>query len=266
MITVITGASAGIGAAAALDLAQKGHQLVLVGRSADRLGSVAERVAAISGRQPEVVSADFSSFTEVRRAAAEILERHPQVDVLVNNAGVMVPSRQLTPDGHELIIQVNHLSPFLFTNLLLDRVGRVVTTSSMAARTGRIDVSDLSRSRRRWNGWMQYGDSKQANILFTVALAARGVAATCFHPGINRTGFATGTFMMRLFLLPGIAASPEIGAARLTYLATSEAGLRHPGRYFRNSRPARTSRVMSDPVLAESLWKVSAELTELPGS
>ncbi|GAA0969273.1 SDR family oxidoreductase [Acrocarpospora macrocephala] len=263
MITVITGASAGIGAASALDLAKKGHQLVLVGRSRARLTAVAERARSVSDSDPKIVVADYASFDSVRQAADEIKEHCARVDVLANNAGVMTPRRELTSDGHELMIQVNHLSPFLLTNLLLDRVGRVVTTTSRAAYWAKLDISDLSRNGRRWNGWQQYGDSKQANVLFTVALAARGTAATCFHPGVIRTGFAAGTFIMRALTLPGLAEPPESGAARLVHLATAADGVTNSGRYFKKDRPRNVPATMGDLARAEALWAASAEVTGL---
>ncbi|GES23179.1 hypothetical protein Aple_060780 [Acrocarpospora pleiomorpha] len=207
--------------------------------------------------------ADYASFDAVRRAADEIKEHCARIDVLANNAGVMTPRRELTSDGHELMIQVNHLSPFLLTNLLLDRVGRVVTTTSRAAYWAKLDISDLSRNGRRWNGWQQYGDSKQANVLFTVALAARGTAATCFHPGVIRTGFAAGTFMMRALTLPGLAEPPEAGAARLVHLATAADGVTHAGRYFKKDQPRKVPAAMGDLARAEALWTASAEATGL---
>ncbi|WP_157248584.1 SDR family NAD(P)-dependent oxidoreductase [Nonomuraea typhae] len=249
MITVITGASAGIGAAAATQLSRLGHTLVLVGRDAARLEAVAK---GLSGPEPDVLTCDFASLDAVRELAATLRERYNRIDVLVNNAGVMSSRRQVTGDGHELMFQVNHLSPFLLTHSLTDRVDKVVTTSSMAGRTGRLDPADLSRERRSWNGWLQYGDTKQANMLFTVALAARGVHATCFHPGVIRTGFAGDTGLMRFYLaIPGLAKSPETGARTLVRLATTPA---ESGRYYVKARPRRAN---ADPGLAERLWEAS---------
>ncbi|WP_214415526.1 SDR family NAD(P)-dependent oxidoreductase [Sphaerisporangium fuscum] len=268
MITVITGASSGIGAAAAEALARAGHDVVLVGRSRAKLNAVADRIARASGRRPDTATADFASFEEVTRLAADLLDRYPRIDVLANNAGVMSTRKRLTRDGHELMAQVNHLSPFLLTNLLLDRVrrsgGRVITTSSRAARSGRLDPSDLDRSRRRWSAWLQYGDTKQANALFTTALARRGVAATCFHPGVIRTDFAPDSFFMKLLMvLPGTARTPEEGARTLVHLATTGDGAKHPGRFFVDSAPASAPKSMSDPALAAALWDVSLSLTGL---
>ncbi|GAB1819394.1 SDR family NAD(P)-dependent oxidoreductase [Herbidospora sp. RD11066] len=264
MISVITGASSGVGAAAALDLAKKGYQLVLVGRDRDRLESTASRVRSVTDREVSVEIADFARLSDVRDLADRIRGKYAHIDVLANNAGVMVPDRRTTADGHELMIQVNHLSPFLLTNILLDRVGRVVTTCSRAAKSGRLDPEDLSRERRRWNGWLQYGETKQANALFTVGLATRGCKATCFHPGVIKTSFAGGTLFMKLVTLPGMHEPVEKAASRLAHLATSEDGEKLAGSYFRDSRPEKVPTRMSDPDLAERLWSTSAELVGLP--
>ncbi|MDH2426603.1 SDR family NAD(P)-dependent oxidoreductase [Sphaerisporangium sp. TRM90804] len=268
MIAVITGASAGIGAAAAERLARDGHEVVLVGRARARLDAVAERIAHASGRHPAVATADFTSFEEVTRLAADLLDRYERIDVLANNAGVMCTKKRMTADGHETMMQVNHLSPFLLTSLLLDRVkaseGRVVTTASGAARSGRLDPADLDRSRRRWMAWLQYCDTKQANTLITAALARRGVAATCFHPGVVRTAFAPGSLYMKLLMaVPGLAIPPEQAARPLVHLATTIDGTRHAGRYFAGGVPAPATRLMTDPGLAETLWEATAALTGL---
>ncbi|MFI6297593.1 SDR family NAD(P)-dependent oxidoreductase [Nonomuraea sp. NPDC050790] len=249
MITVITGASAGIGAAAATRLSALGHEVVLVGRDTTRLKAVA---AGLSGPKAEVLTCDFTSLDDVRRLAEALRGRYERIDVLANNAGVLSKPRQVTGDGHELMFQVNHLAPFLLTHSLTDRLDRVVTTTSMAGNTGRLDPGDLSRERRRWNAWLQYGDTKQANMLFTQALATRGVHATCFHPGVIRTGFAGDTLLMRFYLaVPGVAKPPETGARTLVRLAAS-AG--EPGRYYVKDKPARGR---TDPGLAERLWAAS---------
>jgi NAD(P)-dependent dehydrogenase (short-subunit alcohol dehydrogenase family) len=263
MISLITGAGGGIGAAAAAELHRRGHQVVLVGRSQKRVGSVADALAR-SGARPDTLTCDFTSLDDVRKLAAEILGRYERIDVLINNAGVMTTRRTVTGDGHEMIMQVNHLAPFLLTNLLLDRLGaaRVITTASRAGKTGKLDPDDLDRNRRRWSGWLQYGDSKQANALFTVELARRGIAATCFHPGVIKTGFAGGTLLMKLVhLIPGLGDTPENGAATMVHLATHDDGTAHPGRYFAKCAPAAVPRSMTDPDLARRLWDTSLTLT-----
>ncbi|MCG5217567.1 SDR family NAD(P)-dependent oxidoreductase [Streptosporangium soli] len=262
MISVITGAGAGIGAAAAVELSRRGHQVILVGRTPARVAAVADRLA-VSGPRPHVLTCDYTNLDDVRKLAAEIRDRYSRIDVLVNNAGVMTTRRTSTLNGHEMIMQVNHLAPFLLTTLLLDRLaaGRVVTTSSQAGKTGRLDPDDLDRNRRRWSGWLQYGDSKQANALFTVELARRGIAATCFHPGVIKTGFAGGTLFMKLVhRVPGLGDTPENGAATMVHLATHPDGVRHSGRYFAKCAPAAHPKSMTDPALARRLWDVSHSL------
>jgi len=267
MISVITGASSGIGAAACVELARRGHDVVLVGRDLGKLRGVANQVAGVADRRPDVLTCDFRSFGQVRELAAVLLDRYERIDVLANNAGVMTGRRQLTPDGHELIIQVNHLSPFLLTYLLLDRLAtsgaRIVTTSSQAAKTGRVDPGDLDRSRRWWNGWLQYSDAKQAGALMTIELARLGknITPTCFHPGLIKTDFAAGMLFMRFItMVPGISRSPEEGASTLVHLAADPGATGHPGRYYAKGRPARVPKGMSDPGLAHRLWTASLEL------
>ncbi|WP_329426705.1 SDR family NAD(P)-dependent oxidoreductase [Streptosporangium sp. NBC_01495] len=264
MISVITGASAGIGEAAAVELARRGQTVVLVGRNPDKTARVAERVREVSGVLPDTFTCDYTLLDDVRSLGAELLSRYDRIDVLVNNAGVMTTRRTLTRDGHETMIQVNHLAPFLLTNLLLERVvGRVITTTSRAGKTGGLDPSDLDRERRRWSGWLQYGDSKQAGALFTVELARRlqgtGVTATCFHPGVIKTEFAPSTFMMWMVKnVPGMGQTVEEGASTMVHLATHQDGAAHPGRYFAKSAPAAVPKRMTDPALARALWDASA--------
>jgi len=268
MIAVITGAGSGIGAAAALELAKRGYRLVLVGRTPEKLAGVADRIASVTETRPATINTDFASLDQVRYLADQLLRRYDDIHVLINNAGVMTSQRRITADGHELIMQVNHLAPFLLTNLLFDRLkfasARVISTSSIAAYSGTIDPSDLSRERRWWNSWLQYFDSKQANALFTVSLAERGLNATCFHPGVVRTPFAGDTLTMKLMLMiPGLAKPPATAAARLVHLVTHDDGINHPGRFFMGNGPAWVPRRMKDPELAEALWEASCAATGL---
>jgi NAD(P)-dependent dehydrogenase (short-subunit alcohol dehydrogenase family) len=268
MICVITGAGGGIGEAASVELATRGHQLVLVGRDQAKLTRVADRAQAAGGSRPDILTCDYASFAEVRELAAELLRRYERIDLLANNAGTLVPKRQTTVDGHELIMQVNHLSPFLLTTLLLGRLresgARVITTTSMAAKSARLDPDDLDRTRRRWNAWLQYGDTKLANVLFTAELARRenDISPTSFHPGILRTNFAPDMLYMKfLMLLPGVGRPPAEGASRLVHLATHADGTAHPGGYFVKNALARPSARMADPDLARRLWTASQAAT-----
>jgi retinol dehydrogenase 12 len=263
---LITGASSGIGAAAARDLAGQGASVVLAGRNPGRTQSVARRIGA------EPVSADFASLAEVRRLAGLVLERHERIDVLVNNAGLVAGRRKLTGDGLELTMAVNHFAPFLLTNLLLDRLresgpARVITTASDAHRGGLIDVADLN-GERRWSAWSAYGNSKLANILFTRALAHRldgsGVTANCLHPGVIRTGLARGA---PLPIRVGWRAasvffgSPRKGASTIVHLATAPEAGEISGAYWVDSHPATPSVQAQDDDLAERLWAASERVT-----
>jgi NAD(P)-dependent dehydrogenase (short-subunit alcohol dehydrogenase family) len=231
-----------------------------------------EEVERRSGAVVDLLLADFSSLAEVRRLAGEVLERYDRLDVLVNNAGLISGQRTETADGYEATFAVNHLAPFLLTNLLLDRLvasapARVVTVSSRAHLRGELDFDDLD-SRRSYAAMDVYARSKLANVLFTRELARRlegtGVTANCLHPGVVRSDFGSGGdlggamgiswSMMQPFLL-----SPRQGAETSIYLAWSPEVEGVTGEYFDRRRVARTSSRARDAAAAARLWRVSAE-------
>jgi len=267
-VVVVTGASSGIGAAAAVELGELGATVVPVGRDRRRL----EKIAARVGGEP--LQADFASLSEVRRLAADLLERHASIDVLVNNAGLVTQRRELTEDGYEKTFAVNHLAPFLLTNLLLERLrhsapARVITTSSGAHGGGRLNLDDL-QGERSWSMMRAYGTSKLANILFTRGLAMRvdaaEVTANCLHPGVINTklGRGAGRLAGLVWTLGRpFFASPRRGASTIVYLATSEEGGEVTGGYYENSRPASTSAAAADIELADDLWRESERLVGL---
>src|SRR3982074_3045627 len=197
---LMTGGTNGIGLAAARELAARGADLSIVARDQTRGAAAAAQSGVAGGGRPvDVLLADLSSQAAVRRLAAEVLERYPRLQVLVNNAGAIYSSRQLSEDGIELTWALNHLAPFLLTTLLLDRLrasapARIVTTSSDAHQGAHIPFDDINAD-RAWGamGMRRYGETKLANVLFTVEMTRRlegtGVTANAFHPGLVATGF-----------------------------------------------------------------------------
>jgi NAD(P)-dependent dehydrogenase (short-subunit alcohol dehydrogenase family) len=262
---ILTGATRGIGRAAAIELARRGADVAVVGREPDR---VREAAREAGGAHEHV--ADLASLDEVRRLAAELLERYPRIDVLANNAGAMFTSRHVTPDGYEQTFALNHLAPFLLTNLLLDRLiacrGRVVTTASDAHTGGRLDLDDLQSERGRFRPGRVYATSKLCNVLFTRELQRRNpeLAANCFHPGVIRSGFARNDgALVRLgaMLIGPFLRSPQRGADGLVRLALDPEGEQLRGRYLEKGKPVEPSAQAQDDRLAAELWERSAALT-----
>jgi len=262
---VLTGATRGIGRAAAVELARRGAEVALVGRDADRVRETAEE----AGGTVHQHVADLERMDEVRRLAAELLDRYPRIDVLANNAGALFTSRHVTPDGFEQTFALNHLSPYLLTTLLLDRLAesgaRVVTTSSDAHRGGVLDLDDLQSEQGRFRAMQVYGTTKLCNILFTRELQRRHpeLAANCFHPGVIRTGFGKNDGLLAragLTLIGPFLGSPRSGARTLVALALDPQGEQLHGRYLEKGRPHEPSAQAQDDRLAAELWDRSAQL------
>ena len=273
-VVVVTGGSDGIGAAAARMLADRGDEVVVVGRSPGKTRAV----AAATGADGQV--ADFTRLDEVRDLARELRARHRRVDVLLNNAGLIAgPRRTLTADGHELTFQVNHLAGFLLTTLLREPLaaarGRVITTSSRAgaAADARVVPGDLDLA-EGYDGLGAYKASKLANVLFTRELARRwgplGVSAAAAHPGIVRSQWGhTGPAVIRFVVASPMRfamRSPERGADTLVWLATSDPGRDwESGGYFADRKPA-ANRGADNAELAAELWDRSAQMCGLGAS
>jgi NAD(P)-dependent dehydrogenase (short-subunit alcohol dehydrogenase family) len=276
---LVTGATDGIGRATAEALSGLGARVGIVGRDRSRAERASEEIRSAAGREAvDVFVADMSSQAEVRRLAEEVLAAHPRLDVLVNNVGGYWAHRHTTADGLEHTFALNHLAPFLLTNLLLPRLtasgpSRVVTVSSGAQTMGRIDFDDLQAS-HRYNGQRAYSQSKLANVLFTYELArltgGTGVTANVLHPGVVRTSFGqedSGRWMGLMFpVVRPFMRSPEQGAATSVYLASSPEVEGVSGRYFVGSRPKRSARRTYDEQVARRLWDVSLQLTGLRSS
>ena len=268
---VITGASDGIGAAGARQLHRDGHMVVIVGRSPEKTRAVAGELGA------DYFVADFSRLDEVRSLAAKLQANYPRIDVLANNAGGVFGAKKTTVDGFEQTLQVNHLAPFLLTNLLIDRLAEsratVINTSSVAnSRFGKFDIDDVN-AERGYSENRAYGNAKLANILFTVELhnryAERGISTAAFHPGIVATSFATGsTSLMRLVyrsVFKVFLISPEEGADTLVWLATTVPGIDWvSGAYYAKRQIAKANPQAYDTALAARLWDLSAGLVGSP--
>jgi NAD(P)-dependent dehydrogenase (short-subunit alcohol dehydrogenase family) len=270
---LVTGGTGGIGKATAIGLAAMGARVGITGRDIARTRAAAAEVAAVSGNPAvDPFPADMSSQAEVRRLAREVLAAYPRLDVLVNNMGGFWATRRITADGLEHTFAVNHLAPFLLTDLLLDRLtasapSRIVTVSSGAHATGTMNFSDL-QGERRYSGQQAYSQSKLANIMFTYELARRmdgtGVTATVLHPGVVRTGFAAEdpSPMWKAFLplIRVFLKTPEKGAATSIYLASSPEVDGVTGTYFADRKPKTSSRSSYDTAAAARLWQISLDL------
>jgi NAD(P)-dependent dehydrogenase (short-subunit alcohol dehydrogenase family) len=272
---VVTGATGGIGRATAVGLAALGARVGITGRDAGRAESVAGEIGDAGGAA-DVFVADMSSLQQVRRLAGELLDRYPRIDVLVNNVGGYWNTRHVTVDGFERTFALNHLAPFLLTNLLLARLiesapARVVTVSSQAQVMGRITFDDL-QGERNYSGARAYNQSKLANVLFSAELsrrlAGRGVTSNALHPGVVRTGFgAEDPGRLQKLVLPlgrWLLKSPEQGARTSIYLASSPEVADVTGKYFADSKPKTPAPAGRDDAAARKLWDVSVELVGGP--
>ena len=272
-ICLVTGATRGIGRATAEALAKMGAQVLLHGRDSASVGAVVREM--VRHGQVAGVVGDLSSLAAVRKLAKEVAAQHPRLDVLVNNAGTGSLHRAPTADGFERQFAVNHLAPFLLTNLLLERLraspaARVVTVSSMAHRSGKLDFDDLNWERRKYSGLQAYSASKLANILFTTELARRlagsKVTANCLHPGVVATNiFNTMGFGGRLIsvLFRPFMLSAAKGALTSVYLASSPEVANVTGKFFDKCRETPTAPAAQDAEVARRLWEVSERMTGL---
>jgi NAD(P)-dependent dehydrogenase (short-subunit alcohol dehydrogenase family) len=269
-LVLLTGATRGIGRAAAIELAREGVEVAIVGREAERVEAVAnEARAAGSGATVHEHVADLMLMAEVRRLAQEVRERYAHIDVLANNAGALFASRQETSEGLERTFALNHIAPFLLTNLLRDRLvgGRVVTTASDAHKSGRLNLEDL-QSNGSYAAMRVYGTSKLCNILFTRELAKRApeLHANCFHPGVVRTGFGkneNGIWKVLTTVGGPFFRSPQRGARSLLWLALSDETASLTGEYIEDEKVVAPSAQAQDETFAEGLWERSAELAGL---
>jgi len=274
-VVLVTGANAGVGKVIATELARQRATVVLLCRDADKGKETQRGIAQATGTPTvDLLIADLSSQEAIREAARQFGERYDRLHVLVNNAGAHIQQRQLSVDGMEMNLAVNHLSAFLLTNLLLDTLrasasARIVNVAS-ASMTKTIDLDDV-QSAQTFVPFAAYGQAKLAMVLCTYALARRlvgtGVTVNALHPGITATGIVDDvappfarpfTGLIKRFLL-----SPEQGAQTALYLATSPAVEGVSGKYFIHEKEAPSVPISYDELLQEQMWTISEELTGL---
>jgi NAD(P)-dependent dehydrogenase (short-subunit alcohol dehydrogenase family) len=273
-VVLITGGTSGIGKAAATALAAMGAEVVVAGRNKERgEAAVGEIRRESRSEKVSLMLADLAVQAEVRELADKFKARYDRLDVLVNNAGLIQSRRTETPEGIELTLAVNHLAPFLLTNLLLDLLkssapSRIITVASEARRQAEIDLDDL-QSERRYRAFPVYGMTKLANILFTYELAERlretGVVANCVHPGGVNTDFGNNNRSLGILLFRAIKPfmrTSQRGADTVIYLASSPAAGEMSGKYLMDRKEVSPAQPR-DKGLQQRLWEVSEELTNL---
>jgi retinol dehydrogenase 12 len=268
---VMTGATSGIGEVAAERLSEAGARILFIARDKARAGAVIERLANKGAAGCRAFFADLSSLSEVKRVGAEIAAEAPRVDALVNNAGAIFSNRRFTADGLEMTFALNHMSYFVLTDALRDKLiasapARIVNTASDAHQGARLHFDDL-QCERTYSAMRAYGRSKLCNILFTRELARRfagtGVTANCLHPGFVATRFgdeAGGAVGRLIGLAKLFAISPEKGADTIVYLVSSADVAQINGEYFVKRKTAKPSAAARDDEAARRLWTASEAL------
>jgi len=272
---MITGATSGIGRASALELGKMGAKLILVCRNRERGEELVREIQRAGNSEVELMIADLESQAQIRKVAADFLATKKPLHVLMNNAGIFNMKRKTTGDGLEEVFAVNHLAYFMLTLLLLDRIKesapeRIINIASDLHQRAKVKFDDLG-GERSYGGMSSYGQSKLANVLFTYELARRlagtGVTVNCVHPGAVATNLASnnGGLVSAAWKLVGtFMKSPESGASTQIYLASSPEVEGVTGKYFIDSKEARSSAESHDANIARRLWDVSAQMTGLP--
>jgi NAD(P)-dependent dehydrogenase (short-subunit alcohol dehydrogenase family) len=273
-VCLITGATGGIGLVTAQVLAQQGAKVVLVSRSAEKCAAVAAQIKATTGNGDVThIAGDLSLLSEVRQVAAQFLAAHDRLDVLINNAGALFTARQVTAEGYEMTMALNHLNYFYLTQLLQERLlasapARIVNVSSDAHKGGSINFDDLM-STKKYSAFGAYAMSKLANVLFTYELARRledsGVTANALHPGFVASNFGRSNGGMMGAVMPifqVFAISPEKGAETTLHLATAPEVAGVTGKYFAKKQAVKSSTASYDVTAQRRLWDASEQLVQ----
>ncbi|GAB2789559.1 SDR family oxidoreductase [Rhabdobacter roseus] len=269
-LALITGPTSGIGKITAIELAKRNFDLILVARNPQKVAELQRELG--NHVQTDFVECDLARLSSVREAVAKIKARYSKLDVLINNAGLMMDHLEISPDGVEMTFATNHLGPFLLTTELLDLLkagdqARIVHVSSEAHRFGTFRIDQLAQP-ATFSSWGTYGNSKLANILFSNALAERlqpfGITSNALHPGGVATNFAgqsTGLVNLTMKLIRPFFKTPEEGAQMTIYLASSPEVEGVTGKYFSDLKQKKPHKDAQSSFLANKLWALSEELT-----
>lgn len=275
-VCVITGATSGVGYHAAKRLAQGGADVIMLCRNMPKAEAVRDELTRLYPVKIDIIQADFSRLSDVRRAAETIRDRYPKLDVLINNAGVHYTHRTLNEDGVEIVFAVNHLASFLFTHLLIDKMienapTRIIQVSSQGHRFGGLDIYDLNWERRRYKGLLSYGASKTAQLItvweFADRLKGSGVTINAVHPGEVRTNIGMNNeFLYRIYkryFLWWMLKDSEISGEAIYYHAAAPEMAEVSGRFFNLTIDEKPAIHTLDRRLGEPVWKLSEKLTGL---
>lgn len=266
---VLTGSTSGIGRETAMQLAKRGVNLVLPVRDLKKGNLLRDEIIKNTGNERvHIMECDLASFQSIRNFASSFLEKNHKLHILINNAGLWEYKHNKSKDGIEMTFAVNHLAPFLLTNLLLDVMrksapARIITVSSVAHRFVNINFDD-PEGNKSWNNFRAYSQSKLANILFTRKLAEKlekdRITVNCLHPGIIATRLFNKLPVIKR-LAPYFLGTAEKGARTTLYLATSSTGANVTGQYFSGKKIRKVSKVAKNDMMADKLWELSLEMT-----
>lgn len=273
---IITGATSGVGYAAARRFAQGGANLALVCRNMEKAELIRAQLQKEFDIQVDLFQADLSDLSQVRKAGAEILAQFPRIDVLINNAGMHNTRRKLTPDGFEMVFCVNHLASFLLTSLLLSRLiesapAKIIQVNSEGHRFDGLDLDDLNWEKRRYKGLQGYGAAKTAQLLtvweFADQLQGKGITINAMHPGAVATNIGMNNgFLYRSYqkyILFPLLKDPKISGEALFYLAASPEMAAVSGKFYNLTIEEKPAAHALDRELGKKVWQISQELTQL---
>ncbi len=275
-VCVITGTTSGVGYQAAIRLAKAGAKVVMIVRNKEKAEKLCAEIRSFSSHEPDYFLADFSSLSEVRKAIEAILARYPHIDVLINNAGVHMTTRQLTVDGYETAFAVNHLASFLITSLLLKRMvesapSRVIQVNSEGHRFNGLRIDDLNWEKRKYGGYGGYGASKTAQLMtvweLNDLLQGKGVTINAMHPGAVKSNIGTNNgklynWISRYLIQPTLK-NPEISGEAIYYLASSPEMEGVSGRFFNLTNEEIPAPHAQNRELGKQIFELSKKLIHL---